>query len=353
MGAMTRTAAIVGGGIGGLATAIGLMKAGWEVTVFERAESLPDTGTGLGIWPSALRALDALGLGARARELGRAQPSGQIKRPDGSRIATIDVDRLVRKQGEPVRLLSRPALLHLLASAAPSIQFGHEVEDPSSLVPKFDLVVGADGINSRVRRMLFGEAHGLRYCGMMAWRGTVDLHTEVGGETWGRARKFGITPQEPGRTNWYAALAAPEGYAPADGIAELRRLFGAWHQPIGEILDRISPAEVLRHDLHYSSPLPAYSVGTVVLLGDAAHAMTPDLGQGACQALIDGVVLAECLSSHREIGDGLAAYDRRRRRETQKLVTLSLRVSRLAQTRRLLTLRDLVIRLALAAGPPS
>jgi len=223
---MTRTAAIVGGGIGGLATAIGLSRAGWEVTVFERAESLAGTGTGLGIWPSALRALDSLGLGASARDLGRVQPNGVIQRPDGSPIATLDIDRVKRKHGEPVLLLSRPALLHLLACAAPGVHFGHDIDDPSVLVPKFDVVIGADGINSRVRRSLFGDAHPLRYCGMMAWRGTVDLHTESGGETWGRGMKFGITPQEPGRTNWYAALTAPEGYAPADDIAELRRLFG-------------------------------------------------------------------------------------------------------------------------------
>lgn len=349
MGGMTRTAAIVGGGIGGLATAIGLSRAGWEVTVFERAESLPGTGTGLGIWPSALRALDRLGLGARAREVGRAQPSGYIKRPDGSRIATIDVDRL----DEPVRLLSRPALLHLLASAAPTIHFGHDIEDPTPLVPKSDVIVGADGINSRVRRMLFGERYPLRYCGMMAWRGTVDLHIEIGGETWGRGMKFGITPQEPGRTNWYAALTAPEGYAPPDDIVELQRLFGTWHRPIPDILAGTEPTEVLRHDLHHSWPLPTFCVGTVALLGDAAHAMTPDLGQGACQALMDGVALAECLSAHANVAAGLAAYDHRRRRATQKLAAMSARVNRLAQTRRLLPVRNLVIRLALAAGPPS
>jgi 2-polyprenyl-6-methoxyphenol hydroxylase-like FAD-dependent oxidoreductase len=345
---MTRTAAIVGGGIGGLATAAGLARAGWEVTVFERAERPAQDGTGLGIWPSALRALDRLGLGERARELGRLQPSGVILRPDGTRIATIDVERIKRKQGEPVYLLSRPVLLGILASAAPVVQFGHDIEDPKPLVGKFDLVVGADGINSRVRRMLFGDAFPLRHSGMMTWRGTVELDLRSGSETWGRGVKFGITPQEPGRTNWYAVLPAPQGFG-----TDLTDVFGDWHEPIPSILRRIDPGGVLRHDLHYLSPLPRYFGGTTVVLGDAAHAMTPDLGQGACQALIDAVVLTECLTGSSTVEDGLAAYDRRRRRPTQRLAAMSTRVNRLAQTRRLLPLRDAVIRLALAFGPPS
>lgn len=348
---MTRKAAIVGGGIGGLAAAIGLSREGWEVTIFERSGALPKTGTGLGIWPPALRALDRLGLGEQARRIGRSQSSGAIRRPDGTRIATIDVDRVARKHGEPVHLLSRPALLNLLASAAPTIHFGHDIPDPAVLVPEFDVVVGADGLNSRVRHTLFGDSFPLLHSGAMAWRGTVDIDTDSGGETWGVGMKFGITPQEPGRTNWYAALAAPEGYDPPQ--SELHRLFAGWHRPIPDILQRIDPGEVLRHDLHHLSPLPRYFGGTIALLGDAAHAMTPDLGQGACQALIDGVVLADCLSSIPDIGSALADYDRRRRRPTQRLAAMSFRASRLSQAKHLLPLRDLAVRLAMSFGPPT
>jgi 2-polyprenyl-6-methoxyphenol hydroxylase-like FAD-dependent oxidoreductase len=162
--------------------------------------------------------------------------------------------------------------------------------------------------------------------------------------------KFGMTPQEPGRTNWYAVRTAPEGYRPPEG--ELRRLFGTWHHPVPQILDRIELDGALRHDLHYLAPLPSFVRGNIALLGDAAHAMTPELGQGACQAMIDGVALGEAIAGDGDVPSALRRYDRARRRPAQRLAAMSLRVSKLTQMRRLLPLRDTIARAALAFGPP-
>ncbi|MEH1013432.1 FAD-dependent monooxygenase [Micromonospora sp. CPCC 206060] len=356
---MARTAAVVGGGIGGLAVAIGLRRAGWAVSVFERGPSLPDTGTGLGIWPTALAALDALdalGVGEEARRRGRPQGSGLIRRPDGSRIAAIDVDRVVRRAGEPVRLLARPDLLHLLAGALPPglVQFGVRITDPAPLTREFDLVVGADGIHSDVRRALCGDRFPVRYAGVVAWRGTAAMDIATGGETWGRGARFGLTPQGPGVTNWYATLAVTEGYRPPDGDrAGLLRRFGEWHDPIPRLLAGLRDGEILRHDVCDLTPLPGYVTDRVALLGDAAHAMTPDLGQGACQALIDAAVLADCLGGGVPVPVALRAYDRCRRRRTQRLAAVARRVGRLAQARRFTPARDVLVRLALAVGPPA
>ncbi|MFE9690911.1 FAD-dependent monooxygenase [Micromonospora sp. NPDC005806] len=353
---MGKRAAVIGGGIGGLAAAIGLRVAGWEVTVLERSAALPETGTGLGIWPGAMRALDALGVGEEVRRRGRRQAGGSIRRPDGTRIAVIDVGRLERRHGEPVHLVTRPVLLAALAGALPrpTVRFAAPVTDPGALTGAYDLVVGADGINSVVRAALHGDRYPLRYAGTVAWRGVADVDVRVGGETWGPGRKFGVTPEVPGRTNWYAAVALPEGHPPpVDDRAELLRLFGDWHQPIPRLLEALAPDGILRHEVRDLTPLPSYVSGRVALLGDAAHAMTPDLGQGACQALIDAVALADCLRDTDDVPAALRAYDRQRRRPTQRMAAAARWAGRLAQARRLLPARDAVLRLALAAGPPA
>ncbi|MFI7210253.1 FAD-dependent monooxygenase [Micromonospora maritima] len=353
---MDGRAVVVGGGVGGLAAGIALRAAGWSVTVLERSAALPRTGTGLGIWPGAMRALDALGVGDEVRRRGRRQAGGVIRRPDGSRIATVDVDRLERRHGEPVHLVTRPVLLAALAGALPEpvLRLAAPVSDPGALRDAYDLVVGADGITSVVRAALHGDRYPLRHAGVVAWRGVVDVEVAEGGETWGRGRKFGLTPAGPGRTNWYAAVSRPEGHpAPADDRAELRRLFGDWHRPVPQVLDALTPEGILRHEIRDLTPLPSYVGDRTALLGDAAHAMTPDLGQGACQALIDAVALADCLRAADDLPAGLRAYDRRRRRPTQRIAAGARWAGRLSQARRLLPVRDAVLRLALAAGPPA
>ncbi|NUT52834.1 MAG: NAD(P)-binding protein [Saccharothrix sp.] len=319
-----RRAAVIGGGVGGLTAAIGLRRHGWEVDVFERAPAPPDVGTGLGIWPDALAALDRLGLGDAARRAGRRQDDAVLRKPDGTVIGTI--------AARSAHLLTRPALLGVLADALPdgAVRFGTTacLADCAG----YDLVVGADGIHSAVRDELFDAT--VLGSGAIGWRGTVDVPVERGGETWGRGGKFGLTPQADGRTNWYA-------------MGEDLALFADWHDPIPRVL--ASATDVLRHELLHLTPLPRYVAGRVALLGDAAHAMTPDLGQGACQAIIDGVVLAECLDGGVEAG--LRAYDLARRRVTQRLAARSLRLNRLAQARRFTGVRDLGLRVALALLP--
>ena len=342
---MGGTAAVVGGGIGGLATAIGLHRAGWDVRVYERARSLPDAGTALGMWPAALRALDALGLGERARAAGRPQPAGALLRADGSRIARVDVGR------DPVYLLSRPALLRLLVGGLPDgvVRYATPVDELGPLRDSHDVVVAADGVFSRTRAALFGDRYRARYTGSTAWRGVVPMETGTMSETWGVDGRFGVTPHESGWTNWYATMPAPEGGHAGDGgeLATLRDLFGDWHEPIRRVLSLLTEDAILRHDLYeLRPPLPSFVCGTVALIGDAAHAMTPDLGRGACEALLDGVALAECLGGARDVHSGLSRYDSRRRRPAQRVAAMSRRVNRLAQARRFTRLRDTAVRLA-------
>ncbi|HEU4513368.1 MAG TPA: FAD-dependent oxidoreductase, partial [Nocardioidaceae bacterium] len=169
---MTRSAAIVGAGVGGLATAVGLTRNAWEVTVFERWDRTAGTGTGFGMWPPALRALDDLGVGETLRKEAQPQQDGVFRRPDGSVIATLDVDRLRRRAGEGVYLVSRPALLELLLAELPAgvVRFGEPVTRLDDLTTSYDVVVGADGLWSTTRAELLGDRHVPRYAGATVWR---------------------------------------------------------------------------------------------------------------------------------------------------------------------------------------
>lgn len=346
---MERSVAVVGGGVGGLAAAVGFVRDGWRVTVHERAAAAAADGTALGIWPAAVRALERVGLGDALRERSTRESGGTLRRPDGTVLARIDTGR---RGGDPVHLVARPDLVGLLTDALPPgvLRRGSPVTDVAALRAGHDLVVGADGIRSAARAALLGTADRdarLRPTGTVAFRGVAAVRVDAGSETWGRAARFGVLPHGAGRerANWYATLPLADVRAAGDDLALLARRFGHWHDPVPRVLDRIAADGHLRHELADLHPrLPRYTDGrSLALVGDAAHAMTPDLGQGACQALLDGVVLADSLRG-RDVPDGLAVYDRSRRRPTQRMVTLARVVHRTAQARRATRLRDSLIR---------
>jgi 2-polyprenyl-6-methoxyphenol hydroxylase-like FAD-dependent oxidoreductase len=196
-----------------------------------------------------------------------------------------------------------------------------------------DLLVGADGLNSVVRARLFGDEKPL-YAGYTAWRGIAGdgfMRDGWGSESWGRGERFGMVSLGRGRLYWFATRNAPEGENEdaAGRKAELLRHFGRWHEPIPALIRATEGAEILRNDVYDREPLKSWGVGRVTLLGDAAHPMTPNLGQGACQAIEDAVVLAGCV---REASDAaLRLYEKRRKGRTATIVRRSRLVGRIGQ----------------------
>ncbi|MER6174294.1 FAD-dependent monooxygenase [Streptosporangium sp. NPDC001681] len=345
---MKATAVIVGAGIGGLATAIGLRMAGWEVTVLERWPRIVSAGTALGIRPDAQAALDRLGLGEELRRRTVPYRDALIRAPHGRHLADLPLRRIERRGGSPVLMISRVSLMEMLLRAVgeTTIRTGTQITDPVTLHEEHALVVGADGLRSAVRAAYFDAAPRPRYSGIVAWRGVTGFEPPSFGETWGPGQVFGITPQEPGSTNWYAAVATPQGRR--ESLDELRARFAGWHDPIPRVLAEAGEETVLRHEIHDLSPrLRSFVTGNVALVGDAAHAMTPSLGQGACQALLDAAALADLLAAPRTPADvaiALRAYDARRRRPAQRLVTMSRWMTRLAGTGRLSGARNALLR---------
>ncbi|MFB7654638.1 MULTISPECIES: FAD-dependent monooxygenase [unclassified Streptomyces] len=346
---MGSTAVVVGGGIGGLAVAIGLRRIGWEVTVVERASLLEDAGAGISLAANGLRALDELGVGEAVRDASRGQYSGGTRTPRGGWLARMDGSALEKAVGAPIMGIPRSTLHRLLRDSlpAPSLLIGAEavsVEhiDPGTVQVGFgatvldaDLVVAADGIGSRVRSRLFPDHPGPVHSGSAVLRAitehAVDLRTDFE-LTWGRGAEFGHIAFLDGRAEWHAVLNLPAGTRFADPLAELRRRFHTWHDPIPALLDATRPEAVLHHDVNeLRTPLTSYTAGRIALLGDAAHAMTPNLGQGACQALEDAVTLAAALDTGPTVEAALARYNAERRPRSQAVARAARQAGRMGQ----------------------
>ncbi|WP_405719961.1 FAD-dependent monooxygenase [Streptomyces sp. NBC_00046] len=346
---MGNNAVIVGGGIGGLAAAIGLRLIGWEVTVVERARTLDDAGAGISLHANGMHALDALGVGAAVRAAARPQYTGGTRTPDGRLLARMDGAALERELGTPIMGIPRAGLHRLLRAALPpeSLIIGAEVtsvdrSDASRVRMaadgtrlEADLVVAADGIGSRLRGLLLPGHPGPAYSGSTVLRAItetpVDLRTDFE-LTWGAGAEFGHIAFADGRAEWHAVLNSPAGVRHPDPLAEVRRRFGGWHDPIPALLAATRPDAVLHHDVdELAVPLPSYVVGRIALLGDAAHAMTPNLGQGACQALEDAATLAAALSTEATVESALGRYDAERRPRSQSVARAARQAGRMGQ----------------------
>ncbi|MEV6776601.1 FAD-dependent monooxygenase [Streptomyces syringium] len=364
---MGNKAVVVGGGIGGLATAIGLRRIGWEVTVLERARVLDDAGAGISLHANGIRALDVLGVGAAVRAAARPQYTGATRTPRGRRLARMDGTALEHALGTPIVGIPRAVLHRLLRDALPpeSLSVGAEAvsvdrSDPEQPRVRLenaeldaDLVVGADGVNSRLRAQLFPDHPGPAYSGSTVLRAITESPLALDADfelTWGRGAEFGHIAFADGRAEWHAVLNAPEGTRFPDPLAEVRRRCGGWHSPIPALLAATRPEAVLHHDIkELVVPLPVYAVGRVALLGDAAHAMTPNLGQGACQAMEDAAVLTAALATESTVEAALARYDTERRPRSQAVARAARQAGRMGQQLShpaAVTLRNAAMRLA-------
>ncbi|MGC5051963.1 FAD-dependent oxidoreductase [Micromonospora sp. DT48] len=364
-----RTAVVVGGGLGGLAVAGALARSGWQVTLLERADRIRPEPAAVVLWPNGVRALRAMDLGAGLDAIATGLPDGGVRRPDGQwlvqprptpaeRLPVVvhreDLhDALIAGLGERVELRTGVTVRTVRANPGerPAVGDGRHTYEA-------DLVVAADGTDSVIRRQLAPES-GVVSSGCAAWRAVIpwyrapSLPDAVGGEILGAGYRFVAASlgergssgaSSRGGIYWMATAAgAPRPEPPETQLALLRRWYAGWPAPVDDLLAATDPADLVQREIRELRPLPrAYGFpvgpGGVVLLGDAAHAMPPHLGQGACLAFEDAATLAALLRES-TLPDAVLAYDRARRPRVAAVVRQTRRMSAVLRTRGRLALR--------------
>jgi 2-polyprenyl-6-methoxyphenol hydroxylase-like FAD-dependent oxidoreductase len=314
---------IAGAGIGGLTLASALQKSGRHVIVLERSGVAAPLGFGMTVQPNAFKALRDIGLDGAVFAAGHRLVEATIRHFRGKVLATTSFAALERELGAPVLAIHRSWLHDVLLDAA-----GRDIVKTTFSVATYEqtptdvvciaeddrqvhgaILVGADGLWSRVRSTLVGDGPPI-YAGYTSWRGVADGWdlTPPGraSESWGKGRRFGIVPIGRGKVYWFATANARAGERdPEDVAGALAHRFHDFHAPVAEIIRATPPKQILRTDIYDRPPIRRWSDGRVTLLGDAAHPMTPNLGQGGCQAIEDAAVLSRALGEH---GDLIAAF---------------------------------------------
>lgn len=338
---------IVGGGIGGLTTALALERHGHAVTVAEQSGVISEVGAGLQLSPNAMKVLNALGVSARVmRDAFRPQAAEMRWGRSGMKIFDFPLRKAATNRWNAEYIhVHRADLIEalkdeLLARAPDTLKLGRRLERyenrDGKIVAHFeggetieaDLLVGADGIHSAVRTQMLGP-DAPRYTGCVAWRATVpvtalgDMAPPSTACVWVGPRRHAVTyllrrgsitnfvgvveRKEPGEESW-AATGAKE-----QALKDFRR----WHPSIRAIIDA---AESLNYwSLYDRKPLANWSDGRAVLLGDACHPMLPFLAQGAAMAIEDAWALAACLNANDDVPAALAAYEARRKPRVSKV----------------------------------
>jgi 2-polyprenyl-6-methoxyphenol hydroxylase-like FAD-dependent oxidoreductase len=336
-------AMVIGAGIGGLSAGIALNRIGAEVTVYERMTELHEVGSGLTLWTNAIKTLDKLGVGETVRQQGGLVRTLDNRTWDGKELKVLPISEVGERFGAHSYGVHRAELQRLLADVLGQdhLELGAELvgfeEDGEGVTARFadgredraDVLIGADGIRSTVREKLFGEVTP-RYSGYTCWRSaaTVDddvLPPDLYIQVYGSGSNFGIFPIGASRASWYGTRVTPAGGSVGAGGPQWKREalteFADWYEPVRKVIERTDEAQCVRQDIYDLKPITTWGSKRVTLLGDAAHATTPALGQGGCMAIEDAYVLARTLSqADGDTASALGSYAEQRHGRTNGIV---------------------------------
>lgn len=336
---------IIGAGIGGLTLATMLKDQDHQIEVFEKNPVIQEVGAGIGIGHNVLDKLGDHDLAKGIKNAGQIIEGMHFLDDEGRQL-----NQMTMSSKQTNVTLLRQTLVELIASYLPEdmIHFQHEikqveVKDEQAFIHfekqssrHFDFVVGADGVHSKVRQSVNPKTKVL-YQGYTCFRGVVDDMEElprIGMEYWGRKGRFGIVSLLNGKAYWFASINAKENdlHFKQFNKPYLQAYFNHYPDPVRRVLDRQPETEILHHDLYDMKPLKTFVYQQrVVLLGDAAHTTTPNMGQGAGQAMEDAIVLANVLNKYERLEDALKRYNQLRVKHTAKVIKRSRKIGKIAQ----------------------
>jgi 2-polyprenyl-6-methoxyphenol hydroxylase-like FAD-dependent oxidoreductase len=359
---------ILGGGIAGLTAAIALKQKGIRATVFEAAPEIKPLGAGLLLAANAVKGYERLGIAEKIVARGRALPTFSILDQQGRIITSADAAKIGRQYGLHNFAIHRAALHEALLAEleAGQVQTGKrathfeklndgaiEIHFADGSTQRTDYLVVAEGIHSAIRRQLLPDSES-RYAGYTCWRAVVETPPALAGlstasETWGKDGRFGIVPIAGDKIYWFACINARQNDPAmrAVKVADLQQFFQKFHPTVQAILENTRDADLIWNDIIDLKPIEKFAFGNIVLIGDAAHATTPNMGQGACQAIEDAVILADELDKKADPVAAFAAFEKRRLERVHYIVNNSWRLGKIAQLNHpwLVALRNALFRL--------
>lgn len=357
---------IIGGGIGGLTAAVAFRRKGWDAVVYEATPELRPVGKGIWMPTNAMQVLGRLGLAATVTKAGWPLDRIQLRTKTGTVLSTIDLGLVQAQYGHTTISIHRATLVDILSAGLPpgmlhlGKRFTGFVQEANEVVARFedgtevrgDLLVGADGIRSAVREQLFPKVR-LRYSGQTCYRGLTEMDlpnglTKTCWEVWGGRCRFGFSAVGPHQVYWFATVSCQEDGEDRSGATthQLAEWYTGFPSPIPELVAGARTEDIIRTDLHDFLPIPRWHGSRIVLIGDAAHAMTPNLGQGGAQAIEDAFVLAEQLDGHDSTAEALDRYQRMRMPKAAWIVNTAWRFGQLShwQNPAARWVRDLALR---------
>jgi 2-polyprenyl-6-methoxyphenol hydroxylase-like FAD-dependent oxidoreductase len=360
--------AIVGGGIGGLTLGIALQRKGYNVSIYEGAPALKPLGAGITLAGNAVKALIQIGIAEQILQAGKVLQSLIIKDQKGNILTQTNAEELSRKFGVINSFsIHRGDLQNILLSQLQpgSLTTGKRLLDfnqTSSGVALYfedgttastDYLIACDGIHSVARKKLIPQSE-TRYSGYTCWRAVIDdvpsdLKLNETSETWGKGSRFGIVPLANRKLYWFACINAQKNDPLLRNykVPDLLTYFSNFHTPIADILKRTKNEQLIWGDIIDLKPITKFAFGKIVLAGDAAHATTPNMGQGACMAIEDAAVLSNCIEEYSTVDEAFEKFEAKRIARTTKIVNDSWTIGKVAQLENgiLTSLRNTLIKL--------